>query len=59
LKPSARGELEISDALTQLLKRGKKIYWEVFTGTWFDCGGSFDNLLESTIAVRTAKRCGL
>jgi len=59
LKPSARGELEIAEAITLLLKRGMRVGWEVFDGSWFDCGGSFDNLLESTIAVRTAKRCEL
>ena len=52
LKPSARGELEISDVHTSIIASGKGIYWEVFEGKWFDCGGSFDGLLNAAIAVR-------
>ena len=52
LKPSARGELEITDAHTNLIKRGKEIYWSIYRGTWFDCGNSFDSLLYASIAVK-------
>lgn len=56
LKPSARGELEVSDMNTNLIKSGKEIYWEIFKGTWFDCGNSFDNLLYASIAVKKSEK---
>lgn len=50
-KPSGRGELEISDAHTEILKAGKKVYSEIFRGIWLDCGESYDSLLEAAIEV--------
>ena len=52
LKPSARGELEISDVHTNIIKGGGEVYWEIYQGTWFDCGESFNNLLYASIAVK-------
>lgn len=46
LKPSARGELEISDAHTLLIKRGLKIGYSEITGWWKDTGKPTD-LLEA------------
>jgi len=51
-KPSTRGELEISDVNTSLITKGKKVFWKVFNGEWFDCGESFNSLLDASIAVR-------
>jgi glucose-1-phosphate thymidylyltransferase len=48
LKSSPRGELEISDAHTALIRRGIPICWQEFDGDWFDCGSSFDSLLEAS-----------
>jgi len=52
LKPSTRNELEISETLTILINQKKKIYWELFDGKWFDCGGSVDSLLETSLAAK-------
>jgi glucose-1-phosphate thymidylyltransferase len=46
LKPSARGELEISDAHTLLIKRGLKVGYAEITGWWKDTGKPTD-LLEA------------
>jgi glucose-1-phosphate thymidylyltransferase len=46
LKPSARGELEISDAHTFLIKHGLKVGYTEITGWWKDTGKPTD-LLEA------------
>lgn len=46
LKPSARGELEISDAHTLLIERGHKVGYTEITGWWKDTGKPTD-LLEA------------
>lgn len=46
LKPSARGELEISDAHTWLIEHGLKIGYAEITGWWKDTGKPCD-LLEA------------
>ena len=38
LKPSWRGELEITDALEMLMKNGNKIEYDTVTGWWKDTG---------------------
>ncbi|MDH3611083.1 MAG: glucose-1-phosphate thymidylyltransferase [Nitrosopumilus sp.] len=38
LKPSWRGELEITDALDMLMKKGNKIEFDTVTGWWKDTG---------------------
>ena len=45
IKPSHRGELEISDAHTWLLENEKAVSWEEITGWWKDTGKPED-LLE-------------
>jgi len=45
IKSSARGELEISDAHTSLIKQGYKVGYEEITGWWKDTGKPED-LLE-------------
>lgn len=45
-KPSARGELEITDLLNTYLKEGKLKY-EILKGKWFDAG-NFDALLDAS-----------
>lgn len=45
LKPSARGELEISDLHTGLIEKGFKVGYSVITGWWKDTGKPYD-LLE-------------
>lgn len=55
LKPSARGELEITDVNNEYIKRGTMTY-EFLSGWWADCG-SFESLLRSSILV--AKELGV
>jgi glucose-1-phosphate thymidylyltransferase len=50
LKPSARGELEISDAHTFLIERGYKVGFKEITGWWKDTGKA-DDLLEANRLV--------
>ncbi|SVD49911.1 uncharacterized protein METZ01_LOCUS402765, partial [marine metagenome] len=38
LKPSSRGELEITDALQLLMDKGNKIAYDIVTGWWKDTG---------------------
>lgn len=46
LKPSWRGELEITEALQGLLDRGKKVDYQVVDGWWKDTG-TVEDILES------------
>ncbi len=45
LKPSERGELEISDTHTQIIRSGGRIEYQIVEGWWKDTGKPFD-LLE-------------
>jgi len=38
VKPSARGEYEITDAIQELINRGHKVVAGVYEGEWFDTG---------------------
>lgn len=49
LKPSARGELEITDVNNDYIRRGAMTY-EILEGWWADCG-SFEALLRSNVLV--------
>lgn len=51
LKPSARGELEITDVNNFYLKKGILTY-KILGGWWGDCGESFDSLLRTSYLVK-------
>jgi len=46
IKPSARGELEITDLYTYLLEHGARVETEEVDGRWMD-PGKFDDMLEA------------
>lgn len=47
LKPSARGEYEITDAIQILIDRGETVLAGVYEGVWFDTG-TLDSFLETS-----------
>jgi glucose-1-phosphate thymidylyltransferase len=54
LKPSGRGELEITDVNNFYIKRGL-MHYEILKGWWGDCGENFDSLLEAARLVAETK----
>ena len=54
LKPSRRGELEITDVNNSYIKRGK-LTFDILDGWWTDCG-TFDSLLKASNLVAKGKR---
>jgi glucose-1-phosphate thymidylyltransferase len=56
LKPSRRGELEITDVNSAYIKRGELAY-DILDGWWADAGASAEKLLETSLLV--ARREGV
>jgi glucose-1-phosphate thymidylyltransferase len=51
LKPSGRGELEITDVNNEYIKRGTMAY-SILDGWWTDAGTSFESLFRASRLVR-------
>ena len=58
LKPSKRGELEITDVNNVYIKKGCMSY-EIFRGWWGDAGASVDSLFEANEHIRNRRKKGL
>jgi glucose-1-phosphate thymidylyltransferase len=57
LKPSARGELEITDVNNYYIREGK-LQYDILDGWWTDAG-TFDSLLRATnLVAQKAHRDG-
>jgi glucose-1-phosphate thymidylyltransferase len=54
LKPSGRGELEITDVNNAYIEKGE-MSWEVVDGWWSDAG-TFDSLLRANILVASQNK---
>ena len=53
LKPSGRGELEITDVNNAYIREGTMTY-DILDGWWGDCGATYDELFRaSSLVVRT------
>ena len=55
IKPSFRGELEITDAIQWLVDHGYQVYPHIHTGWWIDTGRPDDMLTANSLALDELK----
>ncbi len=58
IKPSGRGELEITDAIQKLLDMGKKVRSYILKGWWFDIGTKDDLLRANQFMLERLPEAG-
>ena len=51
LRPSKRGELEITDALSAMLKKGYRVGYRIVEGWWLDTGKKDDVILANQLIL--------
>ncbi len=57
IEPSARGELEITDALQEMVAQGRAVRGEILTGWWRDAGVPADVLEANQLMVEQLESC--
>ncbi|MBZ0295867.1 MAG: glucose-1-phosphate thymidylyltransferase [Anaerolineae bacterium] len=57
IQPSARGELEITDALQWLIDAGHRVYPHVHQGWWIDTGKPIDMLEANSLVLEELSPC--
>jgi glucose-1-phosphate thymidylyltransferase len=55
LRPSGRGELEVTDINNYFISKEKMMFFALY-GYWLDCGGSIDSLYRASEVIRNAKK---
>jgi len=55
LRPSWRGEIEITEAIDKMVKKGLDVGYDKLQGRWFDAG-TFDDILEASIFMKEKMR---
>ncbi len=55
IKPSFRGELEITDAIQWLIENGYSVYPHIHTGWWIDTGRPGDMLTANSLVLEELK----